>query len=300
VRLNHNVLTTIYEHDTEDEETKPQHAFRDALTLLDMSDQGSIYSQATHATCASSQPDHSPTSMTDDTTFCTSQSSSTSTTTDYNKAWTCYRIANLHTRKHTIATQLRVSLDQAQFLLNQLHLCMSQFNTMTQFYCEKTAYTTVLTVITEDDSLALRAEKPRLAIRQLLNENQPLIKECEGLLKSSKESNLELDTKERLALNRVMTALVSSSEPTTTTSTAAATKVSDNGLLKQQAEIIAFNRLVGELIDGLEEQNTRLLHLVRHVNDRIHGLKVEIDGLGGTGEDLRAKSVFQRLFRLRR
>lgn len=222
----------------------------------------------------SSQPETSFTS-TDPTTISEDPSNKSCTkTTNYLDAYQRYRLISLQSRKLTQATSLHIALDKTQLLTNQLHVSTNPLNRLLSILYQLPESSTAIKDLreqatTQRTAITHKTEDSRLAIRNLLKTNQPLIRECEVLLKDATTSNLSLFTQERLAVNRLLTTMSSNEN----------VKIeADEGLELQQDVLAKFNEYVGGLIESLEMQNKGLEAMIGEVNQKVRSLEGEIDG----------------------
>ncbi|KAI5237443.1 hypothetical protein E4T43_08066 [Aureobasidium subglaciale] len=192
---------------------------------------------------------------------------------DYERAYTQYLVANLKRQKWATATGLRHALDKPQFLTIQLHTSMSPlhtFITILQELCHSSETVRILQeqVIDQQTAIKHQIDETRLAIREL-NTNQADIRECEVLVKKQANSNLDLALEERLAINHLMVALAAKDN--------ADIDKFDNShndeLSNQQTELADFSARVRSLVESIEGENNELEKCIGDVNKMVHQIK---------------------------
>ncbi|THV64411.1 hypothetical protein D6D29_10656 [Aureobasidium pullulans] len=309
LRLNHKVLSTIFESSADaskDLERKARWSIRpvnqddeersegvsartEALEQPEVEQERPSLDSSSYS--PKSRPSMSLTS-TEPTSIEDHQSSSTScTVVDYKDAYTQYRVLSLQSRKLAAATNLRHAMDKTQFLVNQLHISTAPFNLLLTILHHITGSSSALRdlqkqITSQHITTNRQTEEFRAAVRDLLITNQSLIRECEVLLKETTASPLDLFTKERLAVNRLMKAIASEEHA----------KVGvDDDLLAQTDTLVTFNEYVGTLVQSLEFQNVGLESLIGDVNRKIRLLEEEVNSFVRDNKSLRKmiRKMFQ-------
>ncbi|THY18139.1 hypothetical protein D6D02_02912 [Aureobasidium pullulans] len=303
MRLSHSVLDTIYESSLDEREARELAETRWSIRPVKQDegeddvftnkksptqveeDQESLKSKNSSI---SSQHEISLTS-TNPTSLCNSQVSDRSVSTDdYKEAYQQYRLISLQSRKVTAATCLHVTIDKTQFLINQLHVSMTPLNLLNTIIGAFSGSAATLNDlreqgVTEKSFIDNKTEEIRAAIRDLLNSNHSLIRECEVLLKENNDNDKpDLFIRERLAVNRLITTIASKEN----------VKVdADENLQCQQETLATFNDYVAGLVQGLGAQNVELERLIGDVNQRVCRLEQDIDAF------VRDKRSLSKLFR---
>ncbi|THX32301.1 hypothetical protein D6D12_02288 [Aureobasidium pullulans] len=274
LRLSHKVLSTIYESSLDEKKQKEREATW-SIRPVDQNEEEEQQSLRSQASSPNSELDTSLAS-TKPTTVSASQNSTSledpCPIDSYMEAYAKYRLLNLKTQKRNAATNLHIALDKTQFLTNQLHNSMVPFHLLITVLNKLIGSSPILKDLRERTSdqqitVSKQTEDFRLSLRDLLKSNHSLIAECENLLKTSADSNLELFTQERLAVNRLLATFSSNQN----------IKAQRDDQLELQQDVIAkFNEYVGGLIEGLEVQNIGLEKLVGDVNRGVRCLEEEI------------------------
>ncbi|KAI5268646.1 hypothetical protein E4T47_07693 [Aureobasidium subglaciale] len=193
---------------------------------------------------------------------------------DYERTYTQYLVADLKRQKWATATGLRHALDKTQFLTIQLHTSMSPLHTsitILQELCHSSETVRILQeqVIDQQTAIKHQIDETRLAIRELLNTNQADIRECEVLVKKQANSNLDLALEERLAINHLMIALAAKDN--------ADIDKFDNShndeLSNQQTELADFSARVRSLVESIEGEDNELEKCIGDVNKMVHQIK---------------------------